>query len=168
MEIFKASAAAACLLGIIFSCMGSMVATEKFSSQMNVIFTLILILVTASPFAKGGIDISRFTADIPDVSDYTDIYEKNLNKEINTNICDSLEKILRENGIVSSKISVETNNYPDGSISITKAEITLSEGSMSNAEAIIAAALGEDTEIVIKTADEDKNYLKGGNENVYR
>ncbi|MCM1523925.1 MAG: hypothetical protein NC120_05650 [Ruminococcus sp.] len=154
MEMLKASAAAACLLGIIFSVMGSMVATEKFSSQMNIIFTLILILVTVSPFVKNGTDIGGFTAELPDAIDYSDILEKNLLEEINGNICGSLEDILRENEIAVSKISVETNNYPDGSISITKAEITLISGNADKARALVRAALGEDAEIIIDAGGE--------------
>ena len=151
MEMIQKAALAACVLGIIFSMAGSLFATEKFSRQMNIIFSLIMLLAIISPFMGEELDFDISIDESGLSSDYDAILEKGLDRQINANICDSLRTLLMENEIISSEITVTTNNLPDGGISITKAEVTLRSGSESEAERLLSAALGNETEISVST-----------------
>lgn len=149
--------ASACVLGIIFSVINNMTPSEKFARQMNIIFSLILILVIVSPFVKGdiGLEIPDISENIPE--DHSYIYSDRTSRLISANISDNLGQALAEEGIFPLKISVDINNSSDGSISIIGAEIILPEGSDSEGAAKLAAeALGvEKSLIIVKTEDKD-------------
>lgn len=154
--MLMAAAASACFLGVIFSIAENMVPAEKFMPQIRVIFSLIFLLIILPPVARIGTDIS-----IPDFSydaaDYTDTVDRLTDLEIRGNISDALGRILIENGYEPVKISVETNNSADGSISIIKAEIILTEcGDIDSAAALVSSCLGiEPDKVEVKEAQND-------------
>ncbi len=143
MDMLRGAAVSACFLGIVFSVLENMIPSEKFSRQMNVIFSLILLLVIVTPFA--GADIS-----LPDISgcdSVTEELEVNLqdsfNKQVSANLCEELSNLLESNGIYAEKITVNVNNSADGSISIKGSEIFITDSSRSaDAEKIAGQALG--------------------------
>ena len=160
MDMFCASAASACVLGIIFSVLKNMTPSEKFSGQINMIFSLILILVIATPFADIQLDgdMFDFTDSLPD--DYSEIYDRQTDRLISANISESLGNELASRGIKPIKISVDINNSADGSISITGAEIIIEDSSqIKAAEKAAAQALGIDISFVnVKSEDTDNEY----------
>lgn len=155
MDMLCQVSASACVLGIIFSVISNMTPSEKFSRQMNIIFSLILILVIVTPFANGELDmeLSDITENIPE--DHSYIYNEQTGRLISANISDNLGQVLADNGIFPLKISVDINNSGDGSISIIEAEIILPKDSDSGAAKMLAAeALGIDPSlIIVKTED---------------
>lgn len=157
MDMLCSVSASACVLGIIFSVISNMTPSEKFSRQMNIIFSLILILVIVTPFAKGDLtlEMSDITENIPE--DYSHIYKEQTDRLISANISDNLGQVLADKGIFPLKISVDINNSADNSISIIGAEIILPEGSDSEAAKKLAAeALGTDRSlIIVKTEGTD-------------
>lgn len=160
MDMLCASAASACVLGIIFSVLKNMIPSDKFSGQINLIFSLILILVIASPFADIGYngDMLEFSDNIPE--DYSEIYDRQTDRLISANISENLGNELASYGIIPIKISVDINNSADGSISITGAEIIIEDSSkIKTAKAAAAQALGIDSSFVtVKTEDSDNEY----------
>lgn len=149
MDMLCASAASACVLGIIFSVLKNMTPSEKFSGQINMIFSLILILVIAAPFADIQLDgdMLDLTENIPD--DYSEIYDRQTDRLISANISESLGNELASRGIKPIKISVDINNSADGSISITGAEIIIEDSSqIKAAEKAASQALGIDSSFV--------------------
>lgn len=160
MDMLCASAASACVLGIIFSVLKNMTPSEKFSGQINMIFSLILILVIAAPFADIQLDgnILDFSENIPD--DYSKIYKDQTDRLISANISDNLGSELASRGIKPIKISVDINNSADGSISITGAEIIIENSSqIKAAEKTAAQALGIDSSFVnVKAEDKVNEY----------
>lgn len=148
MTLFKEVSAAACVLGVIFSIIGSLVPAEKFMPQIRMIFALILVLTIVPKVA--GADISF---DIPELEkgfseDGSGRVDRLIAEAIPENICDSLEEILRRNEITPLEISVNINNSGDGSIFITSAEIILPQGTPQSdrdkARLIAEQALGTD------------------------
>ena len=160
MDMLCASAASACVLGIIFSVLKNMTPSEKFSGQINMIFSLILILVIASSFADIQLDsdILDFSETVPD--DYSEIYDRRTERLISANISEKLGNELASRGIDPIKISVDINNSADGSISITGAEIIIEDSSqIKAAEKAAAQALGIDISFVnVKSEDTDNEY----------
>ena len=160
MDMLCASAASACVLGIIFSVLKNMTPSEKFSGQINMIFSLILILVIAAPFSDIQLDgdMFDFTDSLPD--DYSEIYDRQTDRLISANISESLGNKLASRGIKPIKISVDINNSADGSISITGAEIIIEDSSqIKAAEKAAAQALGIDISFVnVKSEDTDNEY----------
>lgn len=157
MDMLCSAAASACVLGIIFSVINNMTPSEKFSRQMNIIFSLILILVIVSPFADGefNLELSDISESVPE--DYSFIYNEQTDRLISANISDNLGKVLADEGIFPLKISVDINNSTDGSISIIGTEIILEDSSECETAAETAAqALGVDRSlIIVKTEDKD-------------
>lgn len=160
MDMLCASAASACVLGIIFSVLKNMTPSDKFSGQINMIFSLILILVIAAPFADIQLDgdMLDFLETVPD--DYSEIYNRQTDRLISANISDNLGNELVSRGIKPIKISVDINNSADGSISITRAEIIIEDISQIKAtEKITAQALGIESSFVnVKVEDTNNEY----------
>lgn len=150
MELFKSAAAAACFLGLIFAAAENLLPSEKFSKQIHMLFSLIMI-------AAVGVKLSSEDFELPDISPgeasggiYEQQYDDFLDKKIQENICGSLSEILINNNIYPVNISVNINNSADGSISIKKAVITLTDLSeISDAEKIVSEALGDDVDVDI-------------------
>ena len=158
MDMLCASAASACVLGIIFSVLKNMTPSEKFSGQINMIFSLILILVIAAPFADIQLDgdMFDFTDSLPD--DYSEIYDRQTDRLISANISESLGNELASHGLNPIKISVDINNSADGSISITGAEIIIEDSSqIKAAEKAASQALGIDSSFVNVKAEDTVN-----------
>ncbi|WP_432649365.1 hypothetical protein [Huintestinicola sp.] len=157
MDMLCQMSASACVLGILFSVISNMTPSEKFSRQMNIIFSLILILVIVTPFADGEFDLEMSQISESTPEDYSYIYNEQTDRLISENISDNLGQALAEKEIFPLKISVDINNSADGSISIIGAEIILPEGSDSEGAAMLAAeALGvEKSLIIVKTEDKD-------------
>lgn len=157
MDMLCSASASACVLGIIFSVISNMTPSEKFSRQMNIIFSLILILVIVTPFINGDFtfELADITENIPE--DYSYIYEEQTSRLISANISDNLGQVLAESGIFPLKISVDINNSADGSISIIGAEIILPKGSdFDTAKKLAAESLGvERSLIIVKTEGMD-------------
>lgn len=158
MDMLRGAAASACFLGIVFSVMENMIPSEKFAKQIKVIFSLILALVIIPPFIGAEIDIPDFDISGAEQEDYSKITEIRLEEEICSNICDSLTQMLHGYEIYPEKISVDINNSADGSISITKAEITLdSSEKAAAAEKIISEALvGADVSVKIEGSEKQQ------------
>lgn len=155
MDMLCQVSASACVLGIIFSVISNMTPSEKFARQMNIIFSLILILVIVTPFTDGEFDleIHDISENIPEDNSY--LYSQQTDRLISANISDNLGQVLSEKGIFPLKISVDINNSEGGSISIIEAEIILPKGSDSGtAKKLAAEALGIDPSlIIVKTED---------------
>lgn len=147
MDVFRGAAAAACFLGIIFSALGALIPGEKFSKQLNVIFSLIMVLTVAAPFASGNIEF-----ELPELSEEYDIdtdevYRRNLTEAVQSNLCGEIGELLEKNGIIPVKISADVNNFADGSISISKVSVSLSDPKdIKEAKKLLEEAFGEDTE----------------------
>ncbi|MGN0666342.1 MAG: hypothetical protein ACI4KF_07430 [Huintestinicola sp.] len=145
MDMLRASAMAACALGLIFSVISNACPSEKYSKQLNVIFSLIFILVIIKPFMKGDFDGSDLSFRNDTTVDYSDKYDILANEQISANICSELEKILITEGITCTKISVNINNLNEDSISITNASAELDSENYAHAKQvreIISDALG--------------------------
>lgn len=157
MDMLCQMSASACVLGILFSVISNMTPSEKFSRQMNIIFSLILILVIVTPFADGEFDLEMSQISESTPEDYSYIYNEQTDRLISENISDNLGQALAEKEIFPLKISVDINNSADGSISIIGAEIILADSSDSEGAAKLAAeALGvERSLIIVKTEDTD-------------
>lgn len=157
MDMLCQVSASACVLGIIFSVISNMTPSEKFSRQMNIIFSLILILVIFTPFADGEFDLEMSQISESTPEDYSYIYNEQTDRLISANISDNLGQALAEKGIFPLKISVDINNSADGSISIIGAEIILADSSdIKAAERTAAEALGVDRSLInVKTEDTD-------------
>lgn len=142
MDVFRASAAAACFLGIIFCIIEKLAPSEKYAKQLGLVFAMILALTVVKPFMNfSGEDFSDLSVieDIPSIaSDNTRFEEKAAQ-----NVSDVLMELLEENGIKALKISVEINNLSDGSIVITEvlAEISGS-GNTAAAKELLENAVG--------------------------
>lgn len=160
MDILRGSAVSACFLGIVFSVMGNLVPSEKFARQINVIFSLILALVIIPPFIGADIELPDFSDGDRILEDYSEIAEIRLMEEIQENICDSLAELLNGYEIYPLKISVDINNSADGSISINKAEITLSDERYADAaRRIVSEALGgAEVNVQIEGSENQSGY----------
>lgn len=160
MDMLCSAAASACLLGIIFSVIHSMNPSEKLSRQMNIIFSLIMIAIVISPFAKAdfSIEINNIPETVSEDTSY--IFDNQMDRLISTNISENLGKALADKGIFPIKISVDINNSEGNSISITGVEIILKDSSVSDAAAENAAiALGVDRSLInVKTEENDNGY----------
>ncbi len=155
MEMLKASAAAACLLGIIFAVAEHMLPSEKFSRQINMIFSLIMVLVVVKPFVGADFDMPELSGNTAVPEDYSARTERLLEKEIRSNICDSIENRLVIAGINPLEITVDINNSADGSICINRVVVLLTDDEKTaEAEQIVSDALGDTAEITVKTAEE--------------
>lgn len=150
MGTFREVSAAACFLGIIFSIMGNLIPSEKFSGQLRCIFALVLILVIVPRIMGADISFDPWDNSGGSYEYAGEAVERLFEEGVSQNICDSLEEILGKENIYPKEISVNINNSPDGSISIINAEIVLeaSGGADSEraerAEKIASAALGTD------------------------
>lgn len=159
MDIFRGAAASACFLGIIFSALGTIVSGEKFSRQINILFSLIMVLTVAAPFADFDLDL-----DIPEISDTfeqnsSEIYSRNLTETVQSELCGEIGSLLEENGIIPVKISADVNNFADGSISISKVSVSLSDSKdIKRAERLLGEALGDDirTEVYAEGSEENR------------
>ena len=147
MDVFRGAAAAACFLGIIFSALETLIPGERFSKQINVIFSLIMVLTVAAPFVSGDIEF-----ELPELSEEYDIdtdevYRRNLTEAVQSNLCSEVGELLEKNGIITVKISADVNNFADGSISISKVSVSLSDPKdIKGAKKLLEEAFGEDTE----------------------
>ncbi|MDE6592386.1 MAG: hypothetical protein K2K57_04900 [Oscillospiraceae bacterium] len=153
MGTFREVSAAACFLGIVFSIMGNMLPSEKFSGQLRVIFALVMLLVIVPRIIGADISIDFGGADVYSYEAANEAAERILNEGISRNICDSLEEILRNENIYPLEISVNVNNSPDGSISIISAQIVLGSSDSTNVkrtEQIAREALEID-EVTVQT-----------------
>lgn len=151
MGTFREVSAAACFLGIIFSIMGNMLPSEKFSGQLRVIFALVMLLVIVPRMIGADISLDFGGADSYSYEAAGEAAERILSEGISRNICDSLEEILRDENIYPLEISVNINNSADGSISINSAVIVLGASDSPNAKRtgqIAREALGTDEVIV--------------------
>jgi len=147
MDIFKGAVASACFLGIIFSALSGIAPDEKFSKQINIIFSLVTVLIVITPFIGADISLDEFSFDESVSSDYEEIYSEELDKAVQSELCASLERLLSENGIAAVKISADVNNFSDGSISITKVTVSIPDKSQRDkAEKLLREALGNETE----------------------
>lgn len=145
MSTFREVSAAACFLGIIFSIMGNMLPSEKFSGQLRVIFALVMLLVIVPRIIGADISLDFGGTDVYSYEAAGEAAERILNEGISQNICDSLEEILLSENIYPLEISVNVNNSSDGSISIISALIVLGSSDSPNAkrtEQIVRDALG--------------------------
>ena len=145
VTLFREVSAAACVLGVIFSIISSLVPAEKFVPQIRMIFALILVLTIVPRIAGADIsfDLPEYYGTAP--QDSRAKVDRLLEEAIPQNICDNLEEIFKENGIYPREISVNINNSADGSIFITSAEIILpAEEDAEKARFIAEQALGTD------------------------
>lgn len=156
MDTFKASAYTACILALIFSFLKEMLPTNKFSKQLSILFSLMLVTAVIRPIANSDLDISFELSSGEISSDYEDKLENRLITDIQENICDSLRELMNENDIFPIKIMIDINNLPDGSISIEQAEITVPEHTdTEKAQKLTADALGECRIKIIKTENKE-------------
>jgi len=128
MDIFRGAAASACFLGIIFSALSGIMPDEKFSKHINMVFSLVMILAVITPFIGADISFDDFVPDEGISSDYGEIYAKGLSETVQSELCGNIGALLEENGITAVKISADVNNFSDGSISISKVTVNLSDG----------------------------------------
>lgn len=155
MEIFRGAAASACFLGIIFSALSGIVPDERLSKQLNVIFSLVMILVVVTPFIGTDISFDDFVPDESISTDYEKIYADGFSEAVQSELCGNIAALLEENGITPVKISADVNNFSDGSISISKVTVSLSDGAdKDKTYRILRDALGDDTEV---TADIERS-----------
>lgn len=147
MSTFRDISAAACFLGIVFSIMGNLIPSEKFSGQLRGIFALVLILVIVPRILAADISFDLGDSSAYSYEEAGEKIRRLLDEAIPQNICDSLEEILNDENIYPREISVNVNNSPDGSISIISAEIILEPSDSPDSERvrrIASEALGTD------------------------
>lgn len=158
MDIFRGAAASACFLGIIFSALSGIMPDEKFSKQVNMIFSLVMILAVITPFIGADISFDDFVPDEGISSDYEEIYAKGLSETVQSELCGNIGALLEENGITAVKISADVNNFSDGSISISKVTVSLSDGAEKDKTyKLLRDALGEDTVVEVKNERSAEN-----------
>ena len=158
LDMLCSAAASACVLGIVFSVLNGMNPSEKLSRQMNIIFSLIMIAVVIAPFAKKdfSLELEDMVEAAPEDRSY--IFDNHLDDMISSNICENLGKVLADKGIYPIKISVDINNSSGDSISIIRAEIILTDSSLSEAAAETAAEeLGVDKALITVQTEENDN-----------
>lgn len=131
---------------------------EKFSKHINMIFSLVMILAVITPFIGADISFDDFVPDEGISSDYEEIYAKGLSETVQSELCGNISALLEENGITAVKISADVNNFSDGSISISKVTVSLSDGAEKDKTyKLLRDALGEDTVVEVKNERSAEN-----------
>ena len=81
-----------------------------------------------------------------------------LSETVQSELCGNIGALLEENGITAVKISAEVNNFSDGSISISKVTVNLSDGAEKDKTyKLLRDALGEDTVVEVKNERSAEN-----------
>ncbi len=124
MEFMKSIIFTSCILTVAITIASNIKSGEKFSRQLNLIFSLVFSAGVLAVIVKTGIDF-----EIPDLSgeaydaEYSDL-QSNADEavkneiELRTNVI--IEDLLRKNNISFEKISTDINIEDDGSIFINR------------------------------------------------
>ena len=124
MEFMKTIIFTSCILTVAITIAGSIKSGEKFSRQLNLIFSLVFSAGVLTAVVKTGIDF-----EIPDLSsevyadEYSDLQEtadEALKQEIELKTNSIIEDLLRKNHISFEKIITDINIEQDGSIFINR------------------------------------------------
>lgn len=143
--------AIACFVSVAVSVADMICPEKKFDKQLKVIFSLLFVIASVSPFIKGTI-----TFEFPDISDisvnksidYIE-YTDELIKEIENNVAQGLKNELSEKNLYIKEIYASVNISDNNSISISK--VVFYPKNDDDGEKIqneIKNILGKDTEII--------------------
>ena len=143
--------AIACFVSVAVSVADMICPEKKFDKQLKVIFSLLFVIASVSPFIKG-----TATFEFPDISDisvnksidYME-YTDELIKEIENNVARGLKDELSEKNLYIKEIYATINISDNNSISISK--VVFSPKNDDDGEKIkneIKNILGKDTEII--------------------
>lgn len=129
MDIFRCITLTAGMVSIVIAIFESVMPSEKYSKQLRLIFSLILILSIASPFVQGKIDIARITDDVAltsaDISGKSEAADRYFAKSVENNISRSIGDMLAENKINFTEIKTSINISESYGISINEIEIAV-------------------------------------------
>lgn len=131
MEVFRFITLTAGLISIIIAVSESVIPSEKYSKQLRLIFSLILILSIVSPFVQGKIDIADITDDVAltsaDISGKSEAADRYFARSVENNISRSIGDMLSENKINFTEIKTSINISESYGISINEIEIAVSD-----------------------------------------
>lgn len=131
MDIFRCITLTAGMVSIVIAIFESVMPSEKYSKQLRLIFSLILILSIASPFVQGKIDIADITDDVAltsaDISGKSEAADRYFAKSVENNISRSIGDMLRDNKINFTEIKTSINISESYGISINEIEIAVGD-----------------------------------------
>lgn len=131
MDIFRCITLTAGMVSIVIAIFESVMPSEKYSKQLRLIFSLILILSIASPFVQGKIDIADITDDVAltsvDISGKSEAADRYFAKSVENNISRSIGDMLTENKINFTEIKTSINISESYGISINEIEIAVGD-----------------------------------------
>lgn len=131
MDVFRYITLTAGLISIIIAVFESVIPSEKYSKQLRLIFSLILILSIASPFIQGKADIAGITDDAAlasaDISGKSAAADRYFEKSVENNISRSIGDMLRSNKINFTEIKTSINISESFGISINEIEIAVDD-----------------------------------------
>ncbi|MGN1481664.1 hypothetical protein [Porcipelethomonas sp.] len=124
MEFMKKIILCACFLSIVITIADSIQPGEKFSRQLEMIFSLVFVtgIVSVALSCDFDFEIPAF-AEVEDYDSYNnldDTADQAVKDETEKRINEYIENLLEENGIGFEKISSEININEDNSISINR------------------------------------------------
>jgi hypothetical protein len=160
MTSFRLTVLTAGFVSIVISMFDAFYPSEKFNRQMNVIFTLVLILCTITPVLSGKVGI-------PDISEL--VNETNLETEecvgkadeyfkrsVERNISSRIGQYLYENQIECTQIDTNINISDSGSISINEIDVTACDAALEgDIVDLIQKYIGEDIYVKARESSED-------------
>ncbi len=124
MEFMKNVMLTACILSVILTIAGHMKSGEKFSRQLNIIFSLVFISGVLASALKTGFDFNLSDYSIEAYEEEYTVMEENamgaVENEAELRINNVIENLLRKNDVSFEKISSDININEDGSISINR------------------------------------------------
>ena len=131
MDIFRFVTLTAGMISIIIAVFESVIPSEKYSKQLKLIFSLILLISIAAPFADGRADIGGIadmvettSAEIGEKSGAADRY---FEKSVENNISRSIGDMLTEHKINFDEIMTSINISESFGISINEIEIAVDD-----------------------------------------
>ena len=150
MDVFRMITRTACYLAVASAILDSLYPNERFGKQMKLLFSLVFMIIVATPFAKGQIE---FDIALPSSSQAFETYSQSADdvealilKTAENNINEHLTELLNQNEIYNVKIQTSINISDNNSISINKVTLSFDEQpdpNLNKAEAIIKQELGE-------------------------
>ncbi len=149
MERFSETVRSVCILSAGISAVSYFAAGTVLSKQTDTLLKMLLLMVLAAPFLKGGLsfELPQFQEYEYAVSEDTAYeYESELKRQTEKNISDVLWEQITACGIECEKIETEVNIPEDGSILISKVKV--SADNFEKAEEIIRNSLGSETEVL--------------------
>ena len=158
MAAFRMISLTACFLGIVITIFSRLYPSERFEKQMKTIFSLIFVLSIVTPIAQDKLDLPDISKTITASSDYYQSIRENTDeyfiRALESNISANLKAKLNEAEFYPLEIQTNVNISEDNSISINEVRLIMQSSEYSDAiKKLIAAYIGEDAEVIVKTKE---------------